>query len=211
MLLYAICEKDINTFLYLSFGYRALTLKPILEYAFLIVIFIAQVKLFIKAGEKWWKILIPGYGQYVQYRIARCKWMFWVMLVLVAGMIVSCATMFAWTMRYRTSVIANTAFYVMLMCEIAALMLNIIYCVKLTKAFGKGKGFSLGLIVLHPFFMLILAFGSAAYLGAAEHRPANTIGVIPAQQSRRIWRCAGCGAENDHNELYCQNCGMRMP
>ena len=39
----------------------------------------------------------------------------------------------------------------------------IIVLVDLAKAFGKGGGFALGLILLGPIFMLILGFGSAQY------------------------------------------------
>lgn len=39
----------------------------------------------------------------------------------------------------------------------------IIIFVDLAKAFGKGVGFAIGLIILGPIFYLILAFGSATY------------------------------------------------
>lgn len=37
----------------------------------------------------------------------------------------------------------------------------------LSKSFGKGTGFTLGLIFLGPIFLLILGFGSARYVGPA--------------------------------------------
>lgn len=37
----------------------------------------------------------------------------------------------------------------------------------LSKSFGKGTGFTLGLIFFGPIFILILAFGSARYVGPA--------------------------------------------
>lgn len=37
----------------------------------------------------------------------------------------------------------------------------------LSKSFGKGTGFTLGLIFLGPIFILILGFGSARYVGPA--------------------------------------------
>ena len=39
----------------------------------------------------------------------------------------------------------------------------IIIIVDLAKAFGKGVGFAIGLIIFGPIFYLILAFGSATY------------------------------------------------
>lgn len=37
----------------------------------------------------------------------------------------------------------------------------------LSKSFGKGVGFTIGLILLYPIFIMILGFGSARYLGPA--------------------------------------------
>ncbi|MBR0538281.1 MAG: hypothetical protein IJK40_09025 [Clostridia bacterium] len=44
-------------------------------------------------------------------------------------------------------------------------VVSIILMVKLAKAFGKDTGFAIGLIFLPFIFMLILAFGSARYVG----------------------------------------------
>lgn len=44
----------------------------------------------------------------------------------------------------------------------------IIYSIKLTKAFGQGTGFGLGLFFLSPIFSLILGFGNAQYIGPQE-------------------------------------------
>lgn len=44
---------------------------------------------------------------------------------------------------------------------IIIIMLNI----NLAKAFGKETGFAIGLILLNPIFMLILAFSDAKYIG----------------------------------------------
>ncbi len=45
----------------------------------------------------------------------------------------------------------------------------------LSRAFGKGIGFTLGLIFLSPIFMLLLAFGPAQYVGVRIDEPA----VVP--------------------------------
>jgi hypothetical protein len=37
----------------------------------------------------------------------------------------------------------------------------------LSKSFGNGIGFTLGLIFLNPIFILILGFGDAKYIGPA--------------------------------------------
>ena len=43
----------------------------------------------------------------------------------------------------------------------------IIMALDLAKSFGKGAGFGVGLILLSPIFMLLLAFGPARYVGPA--------------------------------------------
>lgn len=47
----------------------------------------------------------------------------------------------------------------------ANLIITIMLCFKIAKAFGQGAGFGVGLIFFYPIFMLILGFGSAEYVG----------------------------------------------
>ena len=47
------------------------------------------------------------------------------------------------------------------------IIVSIIMCIKLARAFGKGGGFAMGLIFLPFVFIPILGFGSATYLGPA--------------------------------------------
>jgi hypothetical protein len=48
---------------------------------------------------------------------------------------------------------------------LAAAVIGIIDIHKLSKSFGHGVGFTLGLIFLSPIFTLILGFGSSEYIG----------------------------------------------
>lgn len=45
----------------------------------------------------------------------------------------------------------------------------IMLCFKLAKAFGQGTGFGFGLLFLSPIFMLILGFGSSQYVGVEKN------------------------------------------
>ena len=63
------------------------------------------------------------------------------------------------------------------------LIYAIILCFRMAKAYGKGGGFGFGLLVLPIIFQLILAFGSAKYVGpkgipaaAPAEAPAETAG-----------------------------------
>lgn len=44
-------------------------------------------------------------------------------------------------------------------------VISIILCIKLAKAYGKGAGFAIGLILLPGIFYLILGFGDSKYIG----------------------------------------------
>ena len=101
-----------------------------------IVIVIANWKIFTKAGEKGWKALIPIYNTIVLFKISGITpW-------LILG--------------YLASVIPGIG-------GLVCLGITIYVYGKLAQAFGKGVGFTLGLIFLNPIFVLILAFGDAEY------------------------------------------------
>lgn len=118
---------------------------------------IAYWQIFKKAGEKGWKALIPVYNSYIIYKISWKTSMFWIMLILdivyvvLAGINVSA----------QSGVLA----FLMYAVYIAVLVIGIISIHKLSKAFGHGVGFTLGLIFLSPIFILILAFGGSQYVG----------------------------------------------
>ena len=49
------------------------------------------------------------------------------------------------------------------LCGLVTIVLSVFYCVNLAKSFGKGLGFTIGLIFLEPIFVMMIAFGSARY------------------------------------------------
>ena len=66
---------------------------------------------------------------------------------------------------YQLFKIAGMSGWMMLLMliPIANIVVSILLAVNLAKAFGKGTGFAVGLILLPGIFYLILAFGSAKY------------------------------------------------
>ena len=58
--------------------------------------------------------------------------------------------------------------FLLLLIPVVNFVVSIILEIKLARAFGKDKGFATGLIFFEPIFMLILAFGSAEYIGPDE-------------------------------------------
>ena len=118
---------------------------------------IANWNIFTKAGEAGWKSLIPIYGDYVSYKIAWQTSYFWLSFIL--GIVAS----------YVSSVNLNESIFLTVIAtllRIVIAVINIMYCIKLSRAFGHGIGFAIGLILLQPIFLLILGFSSDQYYGA---------------------------------------------
>lgn len=126
-----------------------------------VLMIVAWWKIFNKAGEKGWKAIIPVYNSYTMYKVSWKTSIWWIVLALsiVCGI---GAAILASSTTASPSVIGLILYYA---AAIATLVIQIIFYVKLSKAFGKGAGFAVGLIFLNVIFILILAFGSAQYVG----------------------------------------------
>ena len=59
--------------------------------------------------------------------------------------------------------------FLLLLIPIANVVIAIITQVKLAKAFGKGGGFAVGLVLLPVIFYPILGFGDAQYIGVPQN------------------------------------------
>ena len=117
----------------------------------IVIMIIANWKVFTKAGEPGWKSIIPFYNYYTQIKICAPTLIFWIYLgCTVAGSIVG---------SFDNSFCSILS----AVCSLAAFVMSVFANLKLSKAFGHGVGFAVGLILLNPIFMLILAFGSSQY------------------------------------------------
>lgn len=123
-----------------------------------IVMLIAYWKIFKKAGEPGWKSIIPVYNSYTLYKFTWETKFFWIFLGVsfVAGIISGLLG------SSSGAGLAVSAIGSLIGCVITIMQLH-----KLSKAFGHGVGFTLGLIFLSPIFVLILAFGKSEYQGKA--------------------------------------------
>ncbi len=120
----------------------AITTAYIIYGIFALVILILQIigmwKIFTKAGQAGWKSLIPIYNLVTLYKIIGLSpWLLFVYLAPIIPIIGA----------------------------IAAFVLTIFQYIYLSKSFGKGTGFTIGLIFLTPIFYIILGFGNATYIG----------------------------------------------
>lgn len=94
-----------------------------------VIVLIANFRIFEKAGETWWKALIPIYNEYILWKISwGTGWLFLLQLIPIVGLI---------------ALIVQTH--------------------KLSKAFGHGALFTIGLLILPGFFKLYLAFSQDRY------------------------------------------------
>lgn len=57
--------------------------------------------------------------------------------------------------------------FLLLLIPVVDVVVSIIYCNRLSKSFGHGTGFTIGLIFVPIIFMAILAFGKDKYIGPA--------------------------------------------
>lgn len=101
----------------------------------MIVLLTAMWKMFVKAGEKGWKVLIPFYNMHIMTKILDkpSRW-FWGMFVPGMNIVV-------------------------------AFIRTFIAPFKLAEKFGKSSGFGVGLLFLGLIFYPILGFGKAEYVG----------------------------------------------
>ena len=141
----------------------------VLGIALVVLLIIAMWKLFKKAGEPGWKAIIPIYNAYILFKISGAKGWFWGVLISEIGAFVLSAigmsTGSIVTDSKGNVVEIKDAVYVVVFCALALyqLIAYIILSAKMSRAFKRGLGTTLGLIFFPNIFTLILGFGSAKY------------------------------------------------
>ena len=144
---------------------KAILAAGIAAYVMCIVWYVLQVianwRIFTKAGEKGWKSIIPVYNTYITYKIAWKPVFFWIFLIATAVAGVCSALMPA--DASGAAPVLTVLIYVAL---VVGVVMHVVCSHKLSKAFGHGIGFTLGLIFLNPIFLLILGLGGSQYQGA---------------------------------------------
>ena len=129
-----------------------------------IILVVANWKIFTKAGEAGWKSIIPFLNNYVLYKISWNTKMFWVSLGATA-----LAAVFSSLAGENGGFLSVLS----LICSVALIVITVMQVHKLSKSFGHGIGFTLGLIFLSPIFTLILGFGKSEYIGPDGVRNGN--------------------------------------
>ncbi|MBR6571239.1 MAG: hypothetical protein IKK75_12385 [Clostridia bacterium] len=130
----------------------AILLMALLPLALAAVMMFAWCRLFKKAGLPWERMFVPVYGAYWTYEIADCGYLYW----SVIGSFFIYALLGS-QLSGAAATLASVAYLA------AVIVIQSLYCAKLARAFGKGKGFAVGLVLLFPIFVMILAFGQSTY------------------------------------------------
>ena len=124
---------------------------------FSLVLYVLEVialwKIFVKAGEDGWKAIIPILNIYVLFKISWDPKFFWFYLgaQVLGGILASSENSFAMTLGS--------------LCSLGAFVLTVIMLYYLSKSFGQGAGFTVGLVLLQLIFLMILGFGGSSYIG----------------------------------------------
>ena len=117
---------------------------------------IARWLVFQKAGQAGWKSIIPFYSDYTFYKIAWSPNVYW--LWLICSVVSEGAGRSAdgfWSLMGIVSALFG----------LVVALLAFLFAQNLAKCFRRGILFGIGLWLLEPLFLMILAFGSARYEG----------------------------------------------
>ncbi len=110
-------------------------------------------RVFQKCGVAGWKAFIPVYNLYVQYGLTWQSFMAIVYLVV--------AVLYAWLSGTDSTMLVALG----TVCNLASMLISLVGNIKLSKSFGHGVPFGLGLYFLQPVFIMILGFGADTYIG----------------------------------------------
>lgn len=134
-----------------------LNLLMILSFAFIwwLLDVIGKWFMFVKMGEAGWKSLIPIYSDYVIFRNV------WKPIYFIALIVVNVLAAYV---SYSQGG-GDTSSYLLNLLHCASFILVFLENIKLSRSFGHGYLFGLGLLIFNPLFTMILGFGSSIYLG----------------------------------------------
>lgn len=157
MILTALTEREQDIVLAGGLLGAMFAIMAIFIIAWYVLLVVASWKMFKKAGEPGWKSVIPVYNAWVLYKIAGVG--FWVWLIFPA---VVCGA----AQSVLQTAGKNPSAFVLIFAIVAviyAIVADWKFCKGLSKSFGKGSGFAIGMFFFPNIFHLILGFGKAKY------------------------------------------------
>ena len=207
--------------------------REVINLAVFVLTIVASWILYNKAGEPGWAAIIPFYSSYIRFKVAGKKKLFWgylaAFIVTIASFILLCYELVvsgifmfarAYSRSYYDSMygyssslsthMAMMIFSVVIFFSalIVMVVLNIMCCIGLSHAFGKGAGFACGLIFLNVIFICIIAFNkNIVYVGDGYNSNNNYYNPYGSngygqQYGQNMY---GNGANGAGNQQYGQN------
>ena len=207
--------------------------REVINLAVFVLTIVASWILYNKAGEPGWAAIIPFYNSYIRFKVAGKKKLFWgylaAFIVTIASFILLCYELVvsgifmfarAYSRSYYDSMygyssslsthMAMMIFSVVIFFSalIVMVVLNIMCCIGLSHAFGKGAGFACGLIFLNVIFICIIAFNkNIVYVGDGYNSNNNYYNPYGSngygqQYGQNMY---GNGANGAGNQQYGQN------
>ncbi len=138
--------------------------------ALVILLLVCWWKIFVKMGEPGWKGIIPIYNIWALIgRLGKPKSWFWILLLggVAVCLLSSIVTAQTAAQTAAGTYMSGSLIGIGLLMFVLAIVL-LVYEIKLyhalSKAFGHGAGFTVGLILLSIVFLPILAFGPDKFL-----------------------------------------------
>ena len=142
-----------------------LTILGLLAIVLVAFLLVAGWKIFKKAGEPGWKILIPIHNIYVMYKILDMADWFWITLgvSLCCELIITPNTTADGNINPTDTVSAISVMIATIVNLVVTIWASVLYSIRLSKSFGHGKGYAFGIFFLPYIFWLILGFGESKY------------------------------------------------
>jgi hypothetical protein len=126
----------------------------IIGLAIAIFLLIAKCKMFSKAGESWWKAIIPLYDRWVIGKVGGLAWWWFPIFVVLTGLT---------TKITIGTEVGNSVYTTASVWAWALVLVEFNYYYNLCKKFGKSGGFAFLCTILPIIGIPMLAFGSAKY------------------------------------------------
>ena len=190
----------------------AVVANVIISLAFTALAIIAYWRTFVKAGEAGWKAIIPFYNAYTALKLFWKTSIFWIGIGLGVGIYIGgfmAGYGIGALMIYGgggNAAVMVIGFILAFGCGITAFVLEIMFLNRVSKAFGHGAGFTVGLIFLNFIFILILAFGKSERVVSGQQagygQPAQ--GYAPGQNYGQRPQQGYGQAQNYGQQSYAQ-------
>lgn len=126
----------------------------------LLVCAAADWRVYQKMGFQGWTTLVPVYNTYLLYKATFGNgWLFLieVLVPVCAGFLSGLLSLVAFPVGYIIGML------LMIAGSVTAMVMRVLVYLRLAKYFGQNAGFGVGLLLVTPVFMMILAFSDMMY------------------------------------------------